>query len=231
MEHKEYDMNARYPIPDLQRCDTGPALNDALLPPECRFRVEEEIRRSRFITTLGHAPDREAARRFVDAVRREFPDATHNCWAYAAGRPGDSALIGQSDDGEPHGTAGRPMLDQLLHSGVGEIVAVTTRYFGGVKLGTGGLSRAYRGGVTLALTTLPVREKTVPTRLEVRVGYACMQAVYRLLPVFQAVVVREEFGAEAVFCLELPADCLEACREGLIQATDGTARLTAGEPA
>ena len=215
-------MPNRYPVPDL------PVLGEAqsgILPDALRHRVEEDIRRSRFITSLGHAPDRAAARRFIEAIRREFPDATHNCWAYAAGRPGDSADVGQSDDGEPHGTAGRPMLDQILRGGVGELVVVITRYFGGIKLGTGGLTRAYRSGVSLGLESLPVIEKTVPARLTVRVGYGRVDALYRLLPDFQALVVREDFGESATFELEMPADRLEACREGLIQATAGGVRF------
>ena len=91
-------MFNRYPVPHL------PIIGETfcgVLPETLRHRVEEDIKRSRFITTLGRAPDRAAARRFIEAVRREFPDATHNCWAYATGRPGDTADIGQSDDGEP----------------------------------------------------------------------------------------------------------------------------------
>lgn len=213
-------MPHRYPIPDLPVVAETPG---GALPGTLRHRVEEEIRRSRFITSLGRAQDRAAARRFIEAVRREFSDATHNCWAYTAGRPGDTADIGQSDDGEPHGTAGRPMLDQLLRGGVGEIVAVTTRYFGGIKLGTGGLARAYRSGVALALASLPVTAKTVPVRLKVRVGYDRVNRLYRLLPEFQAVVAREDFGENALFELELPADRMDACREALVQATDGAA--------
>ena len=81
------------------------------------YRVEELIQRSRFITTAAHAPDANAANAFVDSVRESFPDATHHCWAFVAGPPGSTAHIGMSDDGEPHGTAGRPMLTVLLHSG------------------------------------------------------------------------------------------------------------------
>lgn len=210
-------MDTRYPVPDL------PVISETsdILPGSLRHRVEEDIRRSRFITSLGHAPDRAAARRFIEAIRREFPDATHNCWAYAVGRPGDTADIGQSDDGEPHGTAGRPMLDQLLRGGVGELVVVSTRYFGGIKLGTGGLTRAYRGGVSLALESLPVIEKIVPVRLTVCTGYERINRLHRLLPDFQAVVVREDFGESVRFELDVPADRLEACREAILQATDG----------
>ena len=89
----------------------------------------------------------------------EFPDATHNCWAYVAGPPASTGRVGMSDAGEPHGTAGRPMLTVLLHSGVGEIAAVVTRYYGGIKLGTGGLVKAYGGAVLAALEALPRVER------------------------------------------------------------------------
>ncbi len=91
-------------------------------------RAQETIQRSRFITTLSHAPGAVVAHEFVKQIRDEFPDATHNCWAFAAGPPGSTSHVGLSDDGEPHNTAGKPMLNTLLHSGVGEIAAVCTRY-------------------------------------------------------------------------------------------------------
>ncbi|HEX4932653.1 MAG TPA: YigZ family protein, partial [Gemmatimonadaceae bacterium] len=99
--------------------------------PAERVRAELVIERSRFICTMGRAETSEAAHAFVKEVQGEFADATHNCWAFVAGAPGSTARIGMSDDGEPHGTAGRPMLTVLMHSGVGEVVAVVTRYFGG----------------------------------------------------------------------------------------------------
>ena len=128
-------------------------------------RTEEEILRSRFITTVGHTPTVEAARAFIATVRAEFTDASHNCWAYLVGPPGSTAQIGMSDDGEPHGTAGRPMLTVLLHSEIGDICAVVTRYFGGTLLGKGGLVKAYSGGVQLALATLPLQEKVPKAEL------------------------------------------------------------------
>ena len=150
--------------------------------PARTHRVEQEIQRSRFITTVAHAPTIEAARAFIDSIREEFPDATHNCWAFAAGPPGDTAAIGMSDDGEPHGTAGRPMLTALLHGGVGEIAAVVTRYFGGTKLGTGGLVRAYTSSVQQALESLPTRERVDRTTLEVEIDYAHVDALRRIPP-------------------------------------------------
>ncbi len=129
------------------------------LIPSHPHRVEEVILRSRFITAADHAPDAATAHEIVATIRGESPDATHHCWAFVAGPPGSTTSVGMSDDGEPHGTAGRPMLNTLLHGEVGEIVAVCTRYYGGTKLGTGGLSRAYSGGVKLLLESLPTQER------------------------------------------------------------------------
>ena len=77
--------------------------------PATRYRTEETIKRSKFIATVAHAPTEEDAKAFVSTIKSEFPDATHNCWAYVAGPPGDTARIGMSDDGELRGTAGKPI--------------------------------------------------------------------------------------------------------------------------
>ena len=185
------------------------------------YRVEELIQRSRFITTAAHAPDANAANAFVDSVRELFPDATHHCWAFVAGPPGSTAHIGMSDDGEPHGTAGRPMLTVLLHSGVGEVVTVCTRYFGGVKLGTGGLSRAYAGGVKLLLQTLPTELKIKRVHVSVRVAYPHVESLQRLLDDLEVVVEHEEYGEEVRYQISVPAMTLETLREQLAQLTSG----------
>lgn len=204
---KHERMSARYRIPDL--------------PGDALHRCEETIRRSRFIASLGHAPDPETARCFVERVRREFPDATHNCWAYAAGAPGDSAQVGCSDDGEPRGTAGRPMLAQLLHGAVGEVCVVATRYFGGVKLGTGGLVRAYQGLTAAALETVPLREHMIPARLEVVLDYRHITRFLRLLPGFNAAASTENFGTDAVYTVLLPEENVPAFSAALRELTDG----------
>ncbi len=189
-------------------------------------RFEEEIRRSRFITTLAHTDSRERVLAFVECIRREFPDATHHCWAYNAGPPGDTARVGQSDDGEPHGTAGRPMLNQLLHSGVGEIAAVTARYFGGVKLGTGGLTRAYQNGVKEALALLPTVEKSVLCRAIAGVDYPHLDRFYRLLSRFQARVSEENFGERALFTIECPEESFNTFKLAFRELTDGFGELS-----
>ncbi|MGD8280502.1 MAG: YigZ family protein [Gemmatimonadota bacterium] len=188
-------------------------------------RVEQTIQRSRFITTTARAPDAAAAHAFVARIREEFPDATHNCWAFVAGPPGDTAQIGMSDDGEPHGTAGRPMLTTLLHGGVGEIVAVCTRYFGGVKLGTGGLSRAYSGSVNQALQSMPRAERVDRVGLRVTVGYAEVEGFQRLAEERGVTVDSEDFAAEVTFVVGVPVADREDFEEALAELTQGRARI------
>jgi len=174
--------------------------------PAGRARVEEVISRSRFITTAGPAASVEEAKAFIASVRAEFGDATHNCYAFAAGPPGSTAMAGMSDDGEPSGTAGRPMLAVVLGSGVGDLAVVVTRYYGGTKLGTGGLVRAYSGGVKAVLEVLAVREKVSLVTVLLSGAYRWVTPVERLLPEFEASVVSREFAAEVTWEVQAPEE-------------------------
>jgi uncharacterized YigZ family protein len=196
--------------------------------PARRHRTEETIERSRFICTLERVATPETAQAFVRELNAEFPDATHNCWAYVAGPPGSTSRIGMSDAGEPHGTAGRPMLTVLLHGGIGEIAAVVTRYYGGIKLGTGGLVKAYGGAVQHALETLPRAERVDWVELPVTVGYAAIAAVQQLLPGYGAEVVSQAYEAEVRYLLRVPQPLAAALRDALLDATRGQAQI--GEP-
>lgn len=191
--------------------------------PDGLHRTESVIRRSRFIASTTHAPSTEEARFFVERIKKQFPDATHNCWAFASGPPGSTAQVGFSDDGEPHGTAGRPMLTALLHGGVGELACVVTRYFGGVKLGTGGLVRAYQGAVQENLETLPRRERIIPAHVHVIVDYPHVDRLRRVLPDFEAAVVEEVFTADAAFTIMLPEEHMQRFTLTVAEQTDGTA--------
>jgi uncharacterized YigZ family protein len=174
--------------------------------PARNLRSETVIERSRFITTLGPAATTDAARQFVAAVAAEFPDASHNCWAFVVGPPGDTGRIGMSDAGEPRGTAGRPMLNALLGSGVGDVAAVVTRYFGGVKLGTGGLVRAYGGCVKEALASLPLEEHVERVEMALESSYAGAPELRRLLDQAGALVLEETYGAEVLLRVSVPLD-------------------------
>lgn len=198
--------------------------------PAATYRVEDEVRRSRFVTTVGRAATDADAQAFVRDVRGEFADATHNCWAYVAGPPGSTAHVGSSDDGEPHGTAGRPMLNALLHSGVGEIAAVVTRYYGGTNLGTGGLVRAYSGGVLHALEGMPRAERVDWIRLSVGIEYARFSALEHVLPAFEATIESREFGAGARLLVRLPESSAEAFRQAVSDISRGQATVTPATP-
>jgi uncharacterized YigZ family protein len=192
-------------------------------------RVAQEIQRSRFIASVERAPTVEAAEAFVRRVSEEFADATHNCWAYVVGPPGSTARVGMSDDGEPHGTAGRPMLTTLLHSGVGDLAAVVTRYYGGTKLGTGGLVRAYGGTLRRALDDLPLGEHVEYAQLQVVIGYPSVAAVQQLLPAFEAELLGQEFLVDVALALRLPVGRAEAFCAAVQDATRGRALITADD--
>ena len=155
------------------------------------------IKRSRFLTQIARTGTPEEARAFIERIRSLNTDATHNCWAFVAGPPGSTARIGCNDDGEPHGTAGRPMLQILLHSGVGQICAVVTRWFGGIKLGTGGLVRAYQDSV------------------------GDRDAALRLLRQCGGSVLSEDFSENVRLSVRVPESSAEAFRAGLFTAGGG----------
>ena len=193
------------------------------LIPAAIHRVEEEIKRSRFITTVAYTPTLAEARDFIATMRAEFADASHNCWAHVIGPPGSTGQAGMRDDGEPHRTAGRPMLTVLLHAGIGDVTAVVTRYFGGTLLGTGGLVKAYSGGVQLALATLPTVERVPSATLDLVVDYAAITPLQRMLPAYEATIVSQEFGVDAGYCIKLPLEQVDAFQAALIELTNGQA--------
>ena len=120
-----------------------------------------EVTKSRFITWVARCTTPDDAHLLLELARDAYPDARHHCPAFIAGPPGEQINIGFSDDGEPGGTAGRPMFQAIDGSGLGEIGCVVIRYFGGIKLGTGGLVRAYTKAVLHALESLPTEEHVV----------------------------------------------------------------------
>lgn len=157
---------------------------------------QEVIKKSRFIVHIQHTPDVDAARKFIADIKEKYADAVHNCWAYVAGRPNDSQVLGFSDDGEPNGTAGKPILNVLLGSGIGEITAVVTRYFGGIKLGTGGLVRAYGGCVNHALEELERGEKIPEVVISGTSDYSFQGMIEQILKSYRVLDLKKEFNQQ-----------------------------------
>ncbi|MCS0600710.1 YigZ family protein [Streptomyces sp. LP11] len=187
---------------------------------------ETEINRSRFLCALAPAGTEREAQDFIAAVRKEHADATHNCWAYVIGA--DASVQKASDDGEPGGTAGLPMLQMLLRRDTRYVVAVVTRYYGGVKLGAGGLIRAYGGAVGEALDALGTLTRRRFRLATVTVDH---QRAGKLQNDLRAAgrEVRDVHYAEAVTIeIGLPDADVDAFRAWLADATAGTAGLALG---
>ncbi|MCU0491101.1 MAG: YigZ family protein [Chloroflexaceae bacterium] len=198
-------MNS-YPIP------AGPA------------RTELLVANSRFIGSAAHTPTVEAAKAYIAAVRAEFPTASHHCYAYLVGY-GASQIAGMSDDGEPSGTAGRPMLAVLRGSDLGDVTVVATRYFGGTLLGTGGLVRAYGDTTKAVLALLPHTLRIATSALTVQASYADYAAVRRVLETHQATFDDEQFAEDVTMQVTLPDDQLAACRQAIADVSNGRARV------
>lgn len=185
------------------------------------FRVEQTIKRSRFIASVGHTPGVEEAKAFIEQIKAEFEDARHNCWAYCAGAAGSTDRIGASDDGEPHGTAGRPMLTAVTHSGIGEVTVVVTRYFGGILLGTGGLVKAYQSSVKMALEAVPTRVRTKTKRIKFSVEHRFVNQVLRKIETANGRILEKNFDMDADFDVEIPEDLAETFAKELEELTRG----------
>jgi len=198
---------------------------ESWLIPAAPVTFVEEIKKSRFITLLAHTDGVEAAKAFVSAVRAEHPEARHHCVAWVAGPPDDSQQLGFSDDGEPAGTAGKPMLAQLMGSGVGEITAVVVRYYGGIMLGTGGLVKAYGGGVQQGLKQLARARKVPMKRYTLRCDYAQLGDIERLLARFDGRIDEIVYLDRIALTLALPYAGIDAFTQTLSDFSRGALSL------
>jgi uncharacterized YigZ family protein len=163
--------------------------------PAQQSRAEIEVLNSRFIATLAPAFSMDEAREFIARIRGEFKDATHHVPAYVIGY-GSSVTAHCHDDGEPSGTAGRPALAVLTGSGLGDAVVVVTRYFGGTKLGTGGLVRAYGDAVRAVLQVVPRAEKVPVHTLMLAIPYPAFERVRLLVLAHGGEILAESFGVD-----------------------------------
>ncbi|MFA0054611.1 YigZ family protein [Vibrio echinoideorum] len=196
------------------------------LIPSASALFEEEIKKSVFITQLAHTPSVEVAKQFVEQVKKEHSSARHNCWGFVAGRPEDSMKWGFSDDGEPSGTAGKPILAQLSGSGIGELTAVVTRYSGGIKLGTGGLVKAYGGGVQQALKLLQTIEKKITTKLRLELDYSFVPIAQSIMAQHQAVEVQADYGVQVELIIEIELLQVDSFTQTMINKSGAKALVT-----
>ncbi|MCZ4124253.1 YigZ family protein [Streptomyces sp. H39-S7] len=187
---------------------------------------ESEIKRSRFVCALAPASSEPAAQAFIQRIRKENPGATHNCFAYVIGAEG--RVHKASDDGEPGGTAGTPMLQVLLRREVRDVVAVVTRYYGGIQLGAGGLVRAYGGAVSAALDDLGTVERRRLALLTVAVDHQRAGKLENDLRSAGRTVRGVRYGADVRIDVALPESGVAAFRSWVADSTSGAATVEAG---
>lgn len=183
---------------------------------------EESVKESRFIAHAARVDSSEATQLFLKEVGD--PSATHNCWAW---RIGDDYR--SSDDGEPGGTAGRPILATIDGHGVDHVMVVVTRYYGGTKLGTGGLVRAYGGAASKCLDRAQVVEEVPMIEVSVTTGFSDIATVHATATAHDGSVASEDFRSDGVTAtVALPESSLDVFRTTLLDATSG--RAAVGEP-
>jgi len=185
---------------------------DLKLIPARRIETEFIEKNSRFITNAAPAFNVNEAKNFVAHVEEKYPDASHHVPVYLIGH-GNSKIAHCSDDGEPSGTAGRPALSVLMGSGLGDIVLVITRYFGGTKLGTGGLVRAYSDSVRLLLEELPRARKVSTTTLMFVIPYSLFEQTQLIVRNHRGMVLDESYGADVTLTVRLANEHVEVFKK------------------
>ncbi len=188
-------------------------------PSETR-REQFVISRSRFVSTIGRVETVEAARAFIASVQAEMPDANHHAYAYIIGH-GASVIEGMSDAGEPSGSAGPPILALLRGSGLGDTIIVVSRFFGGTKLGVGGLVRAYSDAARLVLNGVKREHKIPRCVLTLEAPYALYERVIRLAEAHAGETLSQEFGEAVHLEIVFPNQNIDAFRMQLSELSAG----------
>lgn len=195
-------------------------MTDSYYIPTHTTSTEITVRKSRFIAIAGYVSTADGARNFLDSIRDKYPDANHHVHAFRVGY-GNSITEGVSDDGEPSGTSGPPILSILRGTDIGDIIIVVVRYFGGTKLGTGGLVRAYGDAARAVLEKLPVEQKTEKTRLLLEVPYPNHDTVRQLLLDSKSDIISEDFTTSVLLEIHVPTNQINHLKQLLIDATAG----------
>jgi uncharacterized YigZ family protein len=188
--------------------------------PAQEIRRELIVVNSRFIATLAPAFTVEQAKAFIARIRSEFKDASHNVPAFLIGY-GDSVIAHCNDNGEPSGTAGQPVLAVLRGSGLGDVAVVVTRYFGGTKLGTGGLVRAYSDAVRLVLKDMVRAEKVITHTIILTIPYNLFERVRKLVTAHHGRILDEDFGSEVTITARFEIEYFPTFQTGLQNLSKG----------
>lgn len=199
-------------------------MQQGFLSVEGTFVTRKTIEKSRFITTSAHTEGEEAARAFIDGVRRQYGDATHNCYAYICDDKGN--FLRFSDDGEPQGTAGMPMLEVIKNLKLYQTAVVVTRYFGGIKLGAGGLVRAYSGCVAENLNAAPRVNIQPCIKSLYTVDYPLADALLRFAAENDCSFASPEYSDKVSLTVSVKSHLAEEFNKNLINRLSGKVKIT-----
>ncbi len=161
--------------------------------PDGSTEILYEIKKSKFIARFCLAANRSEAMKVLDQAKKDYPDARHHCWAYLIGPPKTPTLMAMSDDGEPSGTAGKPILNVMQHKEVGDVMIVVIRYFGGIKLGAGGLVRAYSQATQMAYDRAPTLLQVQLEEYELNCDFADEQNIRHWLSLHEGHVLETSY--------------------------------------
>ncbi|WP_375176383.1 IMPACT family protein [Marinobacter mobilis] len=173
------------------------------------LECETEVKKSRFIARVAPVSNRDDVRGYVDQAHLDHPDARHVCWAYQIGRPGAAAEAAMNDAGEPSGTAGKPILNVIQHKDMGDVLVIVIRYFEGIKLGAGGLVRAYAGAAESVLSQVGRVIQPALEDLDVDMGFADEQSLRHWCQQHSAQVDEVGYGASVSATVRVPVDALD----------------------
>jgi uncharacterized YigZ family protein len=196
-------------------------VSEGYLIPAETCRVTTTASNSRFVTTIGRVDTVDQAKAFLSGVRAEMSDANHHVYAYRVGF-GNSVTEGMSDDGEPSGTSGPPVLAVLRGSGIGDVIVVVTRFFGGTLLGTGGLVRAYGDGARTGIQALRTERKIEKATLGIELPYYYFEQVKRLIVQHNGTLDDETFAGEVTVLASFPLGDIEPFTAALTELTAGS---------
>ena len=195
------------------------------LVPAARFSVESWAKNSRFIASIGPSFSVIEAREFIAEINQLYADATHNVPAYVIGS-GSSITAHSSDNGEPSGTAGKPALSVLMGSGLGDAVLVVTRYFGGTKLGTGGLVKAYSNAARGAVQGVPKAKKISVYQATLTCPYNIYESSLRLIKLANGINIQETFTEQVRIDFSLPVNDVDSLQSAINELSNGQLAAT-----
>ena len=192
--------------------------------------VEEEIKHSRFISLLFHCDSEQSLKCALTNIKSEYPGANHYCYAFIAADPDNTVAMGSSDDGEPAGSAGRPMLATLQGARIGEIAAIVVRYFGGTKLGVGGLVRAYSSGIKQGVVQLETQIKLLRYPGQLLCDYHQLKDVEHYLAQCEALITDKQFSDNVSIKFEIPKAYQEQLQLELATLSKGQLKAKFSQP-